>query len=158
MTYHSKSPQAAEAVVRAIVDSYIDFVEKTHKDVSVELVELLERRTQGNGRNTLNAEADELLAIKTRAGVVVREGAEIVHPLVQRVIELNKTLVEVQKNRLQLDATLTAIRTAIRERRRFARAPDRRRAAGGPGDAHECAGTQPAICGNRRPDRTPTAG
>ena len=116
MTYHSKSPAAAEAVVQAIVDSYIDFVEKTHRDVSLELVELLttERRET---EKLLKEKQTELLAIKTQAGVVVREGADVVHPLVQRVIELNKTLVDVQKNRLQLDATLNAIQTAIRERR-----------------------------------------
>jgi capsular exopolysaccharide synthesis family protein len=114
MTYRSKSPEAARAVVGAIVTSYISFVEKTHKDVSVQLVELLENERKETAKK-LDETQQKLLEIKRRAGVVVRDGAEIVHPLVQRVIELNKTLVEVQKNRLQLEASLTAVRTAIRE-------------------------------------------
>lgn len=113
ISYRSKSPQAAKAVVAALVNSYIKFVEKTHKDVSVELVELLDKERQETARK-LTEQQQQLLVIKRRAGVVVRDGAEIIHPLVQRVIELNKTLVEIQKNRLQLEATLSAVREAIR--------------------------------------------
>jgi capsular exopolysaccharide synthesis family protein len=113
ISYRSKSPKAAVSVVTAIVNSYIKFVEKTHKDVSVELVKLLDNERQETAKK-LADQQHQLLLIKRRAGVVVRDGAEIIHPLVQRVIELNKTLVEIQKNRLQLEATLTAVRDAIR--------------------------------------------
>lgn len=113
LTYRSKSPEAAQAAVDAIVSSYMKFVDKTHKDVSVELVQLLENERQETARK-LDEVQQKLLTIKRNAGVVVRDGVDVVHPLVQRVAELNKTLVEVQKNRLQLEASLTAIRTAIR--------------------------------------------
>ena len=37
LSYRSKSPDAAEAVVDAVVQSYLDFMAKNHKDVSVEV-------------------------------------------------------------------------------------------------------------------------
>ena len=114
LSYRSKTPEAAEAVVSSVVDSYMKFIDETHKNTSDVLVELLDKKLAETA-SALDTKQKELLAITGEAGVVVREGSDVVHPAVQRVIELNKTLVDVQKERLQLDALLTAIRSAIRD-------------------------------------------
>jgi uncharacterized protein involved in exopolysaccharide biosynthesis len=136
LTCRSKLPEAATATVEAIVKSYMAFVDKTHKDVSVELVGILEAERQKTADKLAIAQ-ERLLEIKRRAGIVIREGAEIVHPVVQRVIELNKTLVGVQQDRLQLEASLAAIQAAIR--------------SGGDLREHLVAVVRPA----RRPRQTP---
>ncbi|MHB0959430.1 MAG: polysaccharide biosynthesis tyrosine autokinase [Pirellulaceae bacterium] len=112
LTYRSKTAEAAAAVVEAIVKSYQKFVEETHKDVSIELVAILDAERQKTAEK-LELSQKRLLEIKQQAGIVIREGADIVHPIVQRVIELNKTLLEVQQNRLQLEASLAALHAAI---------------------------------------------
>ena len=43
LSYTSLNPRAAEAVLGAVVDSYLEFMEETHRDVSVEIVTILTR-------------------------------------------------------------------------------------------------------------------
>ena len=115
ITFRSKSPQAGKAVVRAVVDSYLDFMEKYHKDASVETVEILENeRTQIEER--LTAKQEEQLEVMHRVrDLGLSSDSSVVHPAVQRVIRLNETLVEVQETRLRLQAKLAAIQNAIRQ-------------------------------------------
>ena len=104
LTYRSKSPQAAEAVLQAILDSYLDFMEKTYRDVSVEIANLLDDKIKENDKQFEDAQK-QLLEIKKASGIVIREKDNFVHPLVQRVIELNQAKLEVQKERIDLEAT-----------------------------------------------------
>ena len=113
LTCRSKSPEAATATVEAVVKSYMTFVDKDPQGRVRRIGGDSRSRTQENGGEARESQ-ERLLEIKRRAGIVIREGAEIVHPVVQRVIELNKTLVEVQQDRLQLEASLAAIHAAIR--------------------------------------------
>jgi len=113
--YRSRSPAAGAAVVRAVVDSYLDFMEKHHKDASVEIVELLNVE-RAKIEEDLVDKQQELLEVSHRVGDLgIREGTSVMHPVVQRVARLNETFVEVQKERLHLRATLTAINAAIRQ-------------------------------------------
>ncbi|MEO8497162.1 MAG: Wzz/FepE/Etk N-terminal domain-containing protein, partial [Planctomycetota bacterium] len=103
--YQSKSPPAAEAVVGVIVDSYLDFMEKNHRDVSVEIVTILEKERKEK-ENELRLKQVRLLEVQELAGDLgLREGSTVVHPVVQRVVKLNDALVEVQTERLQLEAS-----------------------------------------------------
>jgi len=112
LTYHSKSPSAAEAVVAAIVDAYMEFMEKNHQKLSVEIANIL--RTELNEKEQeLQKKQKELLDLKRQAGVVVREGNQFVHPIVERAMKINETLIEVRKERLRLEASLAAIRAAV---------------------------------------------
>jgi polysaccharide biosynthesis transport protein len=115
ISYKSRSPNAAEAVVGAVVQSYLEFMERSHKDVSTEIVQILDReRLEIEGR--LSTKQEELLDVQRRLRDLGLTGNQnVVHPAVQRVIRLNETLVKVQQDRLQLEASLSAIQTAIRD-------------------------------------------
>jgi succinoglycan biosynthesis transport protein ExoP len=114
LRYRSRSARAAEAVVGAVVRSYLDFMDKNHRDVTVELVTLFDKERHDVETRLLKKQ-DELLDVKSRVSYLgLREGGNIVHPAVQRVVHLNNTLVEVQEQRLQLEAALSAIRVAER--------------------------------------------
>jgi polysaccharide biosynthesis transport protein len=115
ITYRSRSPRTAEAVVGAVVQSYLQFMERSHKDVSTEIVQILDReRLEIEGR--LSVKQQELLEVQRRLRDLGISGNQnVVHPAVQRVIRLNESLVKVQQDRLQLEASLAAIRTAIRD-------------------------------------------
>ncbi|MBI2478563.1 MAG: hypothetical protein HYV60_07970 [Planctomycetia bacterium] len=113
--YQSRSPAAAEAVVGVIVDSYLEFMEKNHRDVSVEIVTILEKERKDK-EVELRMKQERLLEVKRLAGDLGLRGAgtTVVHPVVQRVVKLNDTYVDIQKMRLQLEASLMAIQSAIR--------------------------------------------
>lgn len=112
ISFRSKNPQAADAVVNAVVDSYLDFIERNHKNVAAEIVTILDKeRLQIEDR--LMGKERELLASKSRLrDLGFRDGAKFVHPLVQRVVRINEGLVTVQQHRLQLESSLRAIQSS----------------------------------------------
>lgn len=113
--YRSKSPEAAEMIVEAVVDAYLEFMEKHHKDVSVEIISILDKERREIEQRLVEKQQD-LLAVKHRVrDLGLRQGSNVVHPAVQRVVELNDKLVEVQGQRLQLEALLTAVKLAARQ-------------------------------------------
>jgi succinoglycan biosynthesis transport protein ExoP len=113
--YRSRKPQAAEAVVAAVVRSYLDFMEKAHTDVVVEIVALLDRQ-RGEIEARMLEKQRELLELKGRiADLGLREESAMAHPAVQRVMRLNDALIEVQEQRLRMEAAQAAIGAALRD-------------------------------------------
>ena len=108
----SENPRAAEAMVEALTESYLEFMEKNHRDVSAEIVLILDKeRAEIEGQ--LSQLQLECFNGSAKHGTWVCGKADVVHPAVQRVMRLNETLVEVQQQRLQLQASLSAIRAAV---------------------------------------------
>ena len=115
LRYRSRAPQAAEAVVQAVVESYLEFMDRNHKDVSAEIVQYLEKERLEIERR-LTARQQELLEIRRQLGDMgLSKHPNAMHPLVQRVVRLNESLVKVQQERIQLEASLEAIQNAVRE-------------------------------------------
>lgn len=113
ISYRSKDPRAAEAVVSAVIESYLAFMKQNHRDISTQIVTILDKERKEIEKQ-LKDKQTVLLQVKRRVGDLgLRQGSNIVHPAVQRVLRLNETLVEVQKERIQLQATLTTVRSAI---------------------------------------------
>ncbi|MCA9270047.1 MAG: hypothetical protein KDA41_16310, partial [Planctomycetales bacterium] len=94
ISYRSRSREAAVAVVDAVVQSYLEFMERHHRDVSVEIISILDKeRTQVE--QNLVAQQRKLLDLKRNVrDLGLREGDKVVHPVVQRVVELNQSIVE----------------------------------------------------------------
>ncbi|MCH5375673.1 MAG: Wzz/FepE/Etk N-terminal domain-containing protein, partial [Planctomycetes bacterium] len=115
ISYDSRSPQAGKAVVAAVVQSYLAFMDRNHKNVSAEIVQILEQeRLEIEGK--LSSKQQELLSIQKRLrDLNLSDKQNVVHPAVQRVMRLNEALIKVQQDRLQFEASLAAIRTAIRD-------------------------------------------
>ncbi len=115
LRYRSRAPQAAEAVVHAVVESYLEFMDRNHKDVSAEIVQYLEKERVEIERR-LGARQQELLEVRKQLGDMgLSNHPNAMHPLVQRVVRLNESLVKVQQDRIQLEASLEAIRAAARQ-------------------------------------------
>jgi succinoglycan biosynthesis transport protein ExoP len=114
LSYRSRSRESAERVLRAIVDSYLEFIEKNHKNLSLEYVTILEQKRQEK-EEELKHTQDRLLEVQRQAGDLgIRAANQVTHPLVQRVVKLNEAYVEVQKQRLQLEALADAVAHAVR--------------------------------------------
>ncbi|MCY2988540.1 MAG: polysaccharide biosynthesis tyrosine autokinase [Planctomycetota bacterium] len=115
ISYKSKSAKAAEAVVQAIVESYLAFMESNHKNVSAEIVTILDKDRKELD-DKLAEKTKDLLSLKKRVrDLGINEKERVVHPTVQRVITLSDSLVKVQQERLQLEASSAAVRTAVRD-------------------------------------------
>lgn len=114
LAYRSKHPRAAEAVVEAVTAAYLEFMDVNHKDVSKQIVSILDQeRRQIETR--LEEKQSELLEVKHQVGVYgPSEGSPVVHPTVQRVLSLNQSYLEVLQARIQLQASLAAIQDAVR--------------------------------------------
>jgi len=115
IAYRSKSPRSAEAVVRAIVKSYLEFMQRNHKDVSKEVVEILERDRQDIEEKYTKRHQEMLATLKLVRDLGLTDKQNVVHPAVARVVKLNESLIATQQERLQLEASLGAIRAAIRD-------------------------------------------
>jgi len=114
IAYQSRHPAAAEAIVDAVVQSYLDFMSQNHKDVSIEILQVLDQE-----RTRLQAE----LAVKERelAGLRGKVGdlgagskTRVLHPTNQDAISINKDLSKIRRERVELEASLAAIQDAIR--------------------------------------------
>ncbi len=113
LTYKSKSAAAAKASLTAIMESYTEFMEKNHKSASVEVADVLRVQLEKK-EGELQAKQAELLVLKNSAGVVIHDGTNYVHPIVERAIRMNETLIDVRKKRLQYEGSLIAVRAAVR--------------------------------------------
>ena len=112
--YRSRSPRAAAAIVDAVVQSYLSYMSQGHKNISIENVGQLnqERRQVLNQYQTTER---KLADARSRAGDLgLREDGMQTHPTVERALRINQTLIKVQSERLQLEASLAAIKDAVK--------------------------------------------
>lgn len=88
-------------------------MEKNHQDVSVEIVSILEKERLAKEAE-LRSQQERLLEVKRLARDLGTGGeSKVLHPLVQRVVRINEELLQVQTHRLQNEASLTALRSAV---------------------------------------------
>ena len=114
LVYNSRDPSAAESVISAVVEAYLAFIDQNHKSLSAEIVKILhlERRQV---ELALGEKQRELLQLKRRTrDFGGNDDVRTMHPELRRVVQLNETLIEVQKERLHLQASLSAVREAVR--------------------------------------------
>jgi len=114
VSYRSRDAKAAVAMVNAVVDSYLEFIEKNHRSDTAEISTLLtnerfELETQLKTKEKQLSEARQRNRIFT-----VHTDDTVVHPLVEQVSSLNKQLIQVRERRVQLEASLTTVQNAVK--------------------------------------------
>ncbi|MCA9168942.1 MAG: polysaccharide biosynthesis tyrosine autokinase [Planctomycetales bacterium] len=113
ISFTSRSPQAAEAIVQALVDSYMQFMKANHETVAEELVTILRNERQ-SVEEQLHEKEQQLVDAKRSFGDIgLRDATQTLHPLVQRVVRINESLIEAQQSRLKLQATLASVETGL---------------------------------------------
>lgn len=112
LSYRSHSPAAAEAILDAVLQSYLEFIDRSHRSISVDIIGKLEEERQ-RVEGELQEKQQALLEVRQNVKMLgINDAQNTLHPLVQRVVDLNQKLTEVQKLRLELQATLDAIQSA----------------------------------------------
>ena len=113
LEYFSKDPQIAVAVVQSIIQSYLDFVDSTHKGATDKILKVMTLEKDQIAEELAEKEAALLSARLAVGDFTIEKGSSIVHPLIQTVVSLNAALVDAQKERLTHESILMAIQRAI---------------------------------------------
>ncbi|MFV2067875.1 MAG: GumC family protein [Pirellulales bacterium] len=112
--YESRDPEAAVAVVNAVLQAYFDFIDRTHKGTASQIIEVLGRE-KVELEQRLTERQDALLEAQRSFGDLgIEAGGPIVHPLVQRAVRINEALIEALEQRLKAQSTLTAVEESVR--------------------------------------------
>ena len=111
--YRSKDPQVAVNVVRAVVQSYLDFMDQMHKGTAGDISRMLTHEREELS-NKLAKKQEELLDCRRHfADMGFRSDGKTLHPTVQRAVYFNDALIAAQKERVEHEALLATIQTAI---------------------------------------------
>ncbi|MEX1027904.1 MAG: polysaccharide biosynthesis tyrosine autokinase [Candidatus Paceibacterota bacterium] len=113
--FTSTSPQESQQILQEIVDTYLKFMAQHHQDNSVEVLRILEDE-KNEVESELGRKQNQLVELRQEVGVLgLDEDANASHPAVQRVMKLSETIVDVQRERIELQSQLAAVEDAIRE-------------------------------------------
>jgi len=113
VAYRSEHPEAAAAVVRAVIDSYLYFVEEKHKGTAGETLHVLMEKGQELGAK-LEQKQSELQQFGQQVGhLATGSDDKVVEPLIQRALWLNDALLKAQGRRLELQTSLVSVKQAV---------------------------------------------
>ena len=110
--YRSKDPNAAVAVVNAIVESYVDFMDKTYKGTADELKEVLTNKEREVNDRLAGLETEQRRLAREARDLRNTSDSQVLHPLVERAFAANKELIETRWQRQKLDICLAQIERA----------------------------------------------
>ena len=112
VTYRSKDPEAAAAVVRAVIRAYLDFVEKHHKGSASEIMAILDNE-RVQTEVLLKNKQRQLQEFRKEVGHLAASTEDgSVDPMIQRVMRLNDTLLSAQERRLSAQANQVSAEAA----------------------------------------------
>lgn len=113
VSYRSLHPEAASAVVSAVIDSYLDFVSQNHSGTAGEIKSLLTEQRE-KLQADLNLRQRELQEFHKQVGhLSISVDDEIVEPMIQRALHLNDALLEAKEKRLNIEATLESVQQGL---------------------------------------------
>lgn len=117
VSYESLDPEAAAAVVQAIINAYLDFVDETHRGTASEVLEVLTTE-RDELEQELASKQQFLRKERERIGrLELPKENGIVDPVIDRAIQANRALIDSRQRRVSLQASLASVQTAIRDGR-----------------------------------------
>jgi capsular exopolysaccharide synthesis family protein len=113
VSYRSKSPEAASAVVNAVIQSYLEFVERHHKGTAGEILAVLTNERELL-QQSLDQKQNELQRYRQQVGhLAISSNDGVIEPMIQRALKLNESLLTAQEKRLRLQTNLTSIESSL---------------------------------------------
>lgn len=110
----SKEPPATVAIINAIVQSYIEFLDRTHRGTIKEVIQVLSKERAELAQRLAEKEQELLRAREALGDMEIPDNSIAVHPVVKRAMYFNEELIKVQRLRVELTASLAALEAAIR--------------------------------------------
>ena len=84
-------------VVRAVVQSYLDFMDRMHKGTAGEISRMLTKEREELGEKLSRKQQELLEARRHFADMGFRSDGKTLHPMVQRAVYFNDALIAAQK-------------------------------------------------------------
>lgn len=113
LAYRSRQPRAAVAVVQAVLRSYLDFMERTHKSTAGQIIVVLTTEKERLEQQIRAKEAELVQTQQRFATLRIDPTSRVTHPFLERVQRLNDALVVAQTTRVGLQATLATLEGAV---------------------------------------------
>ncbi len=114
VSYTSLEPETAAAVVNAVINSYLSFVEETHRSTAADVLDVLTVEKENLQRNLITKQ-QQLQVFREKCGHLAIDQKEgVVDPVIDRAIHLNNSLMTAQQRRLELQASLASVDAARR--------------------------------------------
>jgi capsular exopolysaccharide synthesis family protein len=114
VSYCSKDPQVAANMVSAVVQSYLDFMDRIHKGTAGELSRILTKERNEVAEKLAQKQAELLASRRNMVDLGFRSEGKTLHPMVQRAVFFNDALIAEQKQRVDYEAALAALQSAVR--------------------------------------------
>lgn len=113
VAFRSRNAETAVVVVNAVVRAYLEFMEKTHQGTAGEIIAVLTREKVQLEQRLSEKEVDVLRLRGEFGDMGIRSGDKVLHPVVQRAVQLNEALIAAQKKRFELQATLASLQQSL---------------------------------------------
>jgi capsular exopolysaccharide synthesis family protein len=111
IAYHTKDKSSAVPIVEAVVASYLDFVNETHRSTSRDILQILTQQKDELDKQ-LREKEEALLALQEKEGVLTSSD-EKSNVAMSRVMAVNESLTQARVRRLELEARLNSLKGAI---------------------------------------------
>ena len=113
ISYTSTKPQNAVAIVTAVIKSYLQFVDETHKGTAAKIINVMTQEKDDIGRQLMEEETKLADARVASGDFSISAESNIVHPVVQSVITLNEAFLDAKKDSLIQQSLVEGIQRAI---------------------------------------------
>jgi len=113
VAYRSRDPHVAVHVVNAVVQSYLEFMREMHEGTTSELLEQLTKQRSAVAEEHRRVQQRLFEARQQLNDIKFDSEAKTLHPLLERCVLFNNALVELQKQRAELEASWRVIDTAL---------------------------------------------
>jgi uncharacterized protein involved in exopolysaccharide biosynthesis len=112
--YRSREPAAAAAVVSAVVDSYLKFMNETHSNTASRAVRVLHSERVNLQESLAEAERRYIQVSRQNRNIGLGKNHSEVHPAVRRALRLNEDWVKLTAERLKVASALNALQYSLR--------------------------------------------
>ncbi len=117
VTYRSRSPESAAAVVQAVVDAYLNYMQETNQGAAGQILGILNEELIKKSAELTSKRQAILEARREMLDVEMRNDNGPVHPMVKQAIEMYDSLIDAGKTRIELQSKLAAIRADVQSGR-----------------------------------------
>jgi capsular exopolysaccharide synthesis family protein len=111
IAYRTKHKSAAVPIVEAVVGSYLDFVNETHRSTSRDILQILTQQKDELDKQ-LREKEEALLALQEKQGVLTSSD-EKSNVAMSRVLAVNESLTQARVRRLELEARYNSLKLTI---------------------------------------------
>jgi polysaccharide biosynthesis transport protein len=113
ITYRSKDPQAAAAVVDAVLSAYLAYMNELYASTAGEVADLLGRELKELDEDYIKKSQEKHRIRSEAQELALKDGEKGVNVVVARAIELNNAWMEAQQQRVKAQSQLTALQYAV---------------------------------------------